>query len=414
MRENTDGFRLRTADGASNQCHVGAFRPNFGSVSRGFSVPYQKNFSIAILLPLHPHSLTSTIIMDGTGKGLLLKADPIAASFREEVQSTLVQRDRPPKLIGILATSSEPSRMYSEFTKKQCEALGFEYILKKTGAALSSDLAEGEGVEEAIVEANEDERVDGVLVYFPIFGVQQDHYLQQVVSPLKDVEGLHFKFHYNLYHNIRFLRPQFLTVTTHSNDAGLTVAENDEPPAGMVKSIIPCTPLAIVKCLEYVGVYNKILPYGDRAYGKTVCVINRSEVVGRPLAALLANDGARVFSVDIDSIQEYNKRPSAEVSSQRQYYPRHVVRPSNLSLQECIALSDVVISAVPNANYKVYTAWLKDGCVCVNVAAEKNFESNVREKASIYIPAVGKVTILMLLRNLLRLQHYKTILQTTP
>jgi hypothetical protein len=31
--------------------------------------------------------------------------------------------------------------------------------------------------------------------------------------------------------------------------------------------------------------------------------ISRSEVVGRPLAALLANDGARVFSVDIDSIQ---------------------------------------------------------------------------------------------------------------
>jgi len=29
----------------------------------------------------------------------------------------------------------------------------------------------------------------------------------------------------------------------------------------------------------------------------------RSEVVGRPLAALLANDGARVLSVDIDSIQ---------------------------------------------------------------------------------------------------------------
>jgi len=29
----------------------------------------------------------------------------------------------------------------------------------------------------------------------------------------------------------------------------------------------------------------------------------RSEVVGRPLAALLSNDGARVFSVDIDSIQ---------------------------------------------------------------------------------------------------------------
>ena len=49
----------------------------------------------------------------------------------------------------------------------------------------------------------------------------------------------------------------------------------EEPPPGTVKSIIPCTPLAVVKCLEHVGVYNKILPYGDRAYGKTVTIINR-------------------------------------------------------------------------------------------------------------------------------------------
>ena len=59
-----------------------------------------------------------------------------------------------------------------------------------------------------------------------------------------------------------------------------------------------------------------MLNYGDRARGKVITVINRyvpgsammtlvylsprSEVVGRPLAALLANDGARVLSVDID------------------------------------------------------------------------------------------------------------------
>jgi methylenetetrahydrofolate dehydrogenase (NAD+) len=101
----------------------------------------------------------------------------------------------------------------------------------------------------------------------------------------------------------------------------------EEPPAGTVKSIIPCTPLAIVKSLEFIGIYNKILPYGDRAYGKTITVINRyvhhkwlrdlfyfkffrSEVVGRPLAALLANDGARVLSVDIESIQVKLSIPS--------------------------------------------------------------------------------------------------------
>ena len=48
----------------------------------------------------------------------------------------------------------------------------------------------------------------------------------------------------------------------------------------MVKSVLPCTPLAVVKCLESVGVYNKVLPYGDRAYGKTVTVINRFAFVG--------------------------------------------------------------------------------------------------------------------------------------
>lgn len=43
-------------------------------------------------------------------------------------------------------------------------------------------------------------------------------------------------------------------------------------------------------------------------------------------------------------------------------------------------MSDVVISAVPNASYKLPTASLKEGCICVNVASEKNFEKDVREK----------------------------------
>jgi methylenetetrahydrofolate dehydrogenase (NAD+) len=116
-------------------------------------------------------------------------------------------------------------------------------------------------------------------------------------------------------------------------------------------------------------------------------------VVGRPLAALLANDGARVFSVDIDSVQEYTKRVAvassasgdgagAERTTRRAYHPHHVVRPAppEFDLARCLALSDVVVSAVPSATYKVPTAALKDGCVCVNVAADKNFEADVRDK----------------------------------
>ena len=47
----------------------------------------------------------------------------------------------------------------------------------------------------------------------------------------------------------------------------------DEPQ--MVKAILPCTPLAIVKTLEHCQVYNPLLPYGSRAYGKTITVVNR-------------------------------------------------------------------------------------------------------------------------------------------
>ncbi|THH33484.1 hypothetical protein EUX98_g700 [Antrodiella citrinella] len=351
-------------------------------------------------------------------KGLLLKADPIASAFRDEVKSALARSDRQCKLVGILSTAATPSKFYAEFTQKQCLDLGVEFILKTTGSAADAMLTDGEGVEEAIIEANEDDSVDGIMVYYPIFGAQQDHYLQQIVSPFKDVEGLHVKFHYNLYHNIRYLRPQSLLSPAIHKQEVPTVVE-DQPPAGFVKSVLPCTPLAVVKCLEYTRVYNTILPYGDRAYGKTITVINRSEVVGRPLAALLANDGARVFSVDIDSIQEYTKRPrlTSETQTQR-FHPRHVVHPCTLTLQECLAQSDVVVSAVPNPNYKVQTEWLKDGCVCLNVAADKNFEKEVRGKASLYMPTIGKVTIMMLIRNLLRLKEYREVLaaseSTTP
>lgn len=99
-----------------------------------------------------------------TGKGLLVKGEAIADTFRDEVKSSLAQRSRSPRLVGILGTSSAPSKSYAEFTKKQCDALGVNFVLKLTGSAENSDLGEGEGVEEAIIEANEDRDIDGIMV----------------------------------------------------------------------------------------------------------------------------------------------------------------------------------------------------------------------------------------------------------
>lgn len=105
-----------------------------------------------------------TMASDNVGKGVLLKADPIASAFRDEIKTSISQSVRPPKLVGILATSAAPSKFYAEFTRKQCHELGVEFVLKKIGAAADPSLSEGEGVEEAIIEANNDESVDGIMV----------------------------------------------------------------------------------------------------------------------------------------------------------------------------------------------------------------------------------------------------------
>jgi methylenetetrahydrofolate dehydrogenase (NAD+) len=361
--------------------------------------------------------------------GKLLKAETIAEKFRSQIKHTLGDMDRPPRIVGILATSSAPSVSYADFTRKTCVDLGVQYDLRRVES--DSDSEAGLPTYEAMVNtiqcANEDDSIDGIMVYYPIFGIELDNQLQQLVSPLKDVEGLHDKFHENLYQNIRFVQPSALA---SQDSPQLNTSMPDVPPK-MAKSIVPCTPLAVLKALEHAGLYNPALESGDRAWGKTVTVINRSDVVGRPLAALLANDGARVFSVDIDSIQEFSKRsmfrstppPSGSSTPPSEFSDlpasksligtrsaRHVIAHCPLTLQECLSMSDVVISAVPSSTYKVPTRWLKDGCVCVNVAFEKNFETDVRHMAAIYIPAIGKVTILMLIRNLLRLCTYREIL----
>jgi hypothetical protein len=100
---------------------------------------------------------------EATGKGILVKADGIADTFRAEVKSAITACARRPKLVGILSTSSAPSRSYAMFTKKQCEELGIEFVLRTTGAAVQEGLGEGEDVEDAIIEANEDEGVDGIM-----------------------------------------------------------------------------------------------------------------------------------------------------------------------------------------------------------------------------------------------------------
>ncbi|KXH63256.1 tetrahydrofolate dehydrogenase/cyclohydrolase [Colletotrichum nymphaeae SA-01] len=323
----------------------------------------------------------------------VILADTIAKRLLAEVHETLAKVQgngaSKPTLAAFLANDDPAALQYAEWSKKTCvEKMSKNWMQKVADETVFTPLSSGfdfdlrrvdkEQLEEKITEANEDDKVDGIIVYYPIFpgNPLQDKYIQETVSLAKDVEGLCHQHIFNMYHNVRFL----------------------DPPQNLRKSILPCTPLAVVKILEHLQIYNPILAYGNRLFGKTITVINRSEVNGRPLAALLANDGATVYSVDITGVQLFTRGKGIKQI-------RHQVEnKEGWGLEQVLPLSDVIIGGVPSEKYKISTDLIREGAVCINFSSHRNFDApTVKEKAAIYVPSVGKVTIACLLRNLVRL-----------
>ncbi|KAJ3228079.1 hypothetical protein HK099_006704 [Clydaea vesicula] len=298
-------------------------------------------------------------------------ASSVAKSYISQIKESVLglSTNETPLLVGFLANNDEFARKYAEWTEKTCNETGIRFELRE---------CQRTELENMLDVANYDEKVHGIMVYYPVFGGSQDQYLQNSISVMKDVEGLCHTYRSNMYHNIRFLDP----------------IKKEQ------KCILPCTPLAMLKILEYIGVYNKILTEGNRLHGKTITVINRSEVVGRPLASLLANDGANVYSVDINDILLFHR--GAGILKKR-----HEVSETKVKLEEALAKSDVVITGVPSQDYKLDSSLLKEGVIAVNFSSFKNFNDDIKKKASIYVPSVGKVTVAMLERNLLRLYGYQ-------
>lgn len=67
--------------------------------------------------------------------------------------------------------------------------------------------------------------------------------------------------------------------------------------------------------------------------------------------------------------------------------------------------SSIVVTGVPTKNYRLPTEWVQENTTVVNVASFKNVdeESLLKIKGVVYVPMVGKVTVAMLERNLVRL-----------
>lgn len=286
----------------------------------------------------------------------VLEPNPVAASFRDAVRRQISEEQLTINIVGILASSDPASITYADYTRAGCEDVGIHFDLKVT---------DPESARSVLEAANSDSAVHGIFVYYPIWGDERDAELRDLISPHKDVEGLSPHWINKLYANERF------------DDA-----------ARKFKAILPCTPLAIIKLLEATEAYEPFgLPFG----GQQITIFNRSEVVGRPLAYMLSNDGARVYSFDI------NGGFVVDVNSSD-----HESRP--VTREEALRQSDIVITGVPSTHFeKVRAEELKPGAICLNFSYIQNFEPEAREAASIYIPRVGPMTVAMCMRNALQL-----------
>jgi methylenetetrahydrofolate dehydrogenase (NADP+)/methenyltetrahydrofolate cyclohydrolase len=291
----------------------------------------------------------------------LLDPSQIAEIFREELRAEIGAIEDELLLVGLLATDHGPSRTYAEYTRKACDEVGVRFDLGTVTRL---------GAEAAIRRANTDPSVHGIIVYYPVFGTEQDHYLRDLVDSNKDVEGLHSFWARCLYENRRFL------------DSARTK-----------KAILPCTPLAILKLLEAAGAFQR---NGRRPLaGKRVCVFNRSEVVGRPLASMMANDGAEVVSFDEGG-------PLLFVPSEGE--DAHEVRETGLDRSSALASADIVITGVPNRSFpRVGADEIRSDAICLNFSTFANFRDDAMEKARVFIPRVGPMTVTMALRNTVRL-----------
>ena len=186
--------------------------------------------------------MTAEII---NGREIAEKIKQMVKITVEEIQE---KHHTQPNITTIKIGEDPASNLYLKLRDKACEKVG----INSEHVFYSTKVEETEVINK-IHELNQDPEVHGILIQFPVpEHISQDD-LVNAIDPKKDVEGL---TPYNM---------------------GKTLLGDE--------TIIPCTPLAVIKILEHEKISLK---------GKDITVINHSNIVGKPLAALFLNRNATV------------------------------------------------------------------------------------------------------------------------
>ena len=255
----------------------------------------------------------------------------------KEIVDDLKSKGVNPCLATVLVGDNPASATYVRNKHKACDEVG---ILTKDHTP-TADITQNE-LNELIQKLNDDDSVHGILVQLPLPKHLNEFNTTTQILPEKDVDGL-----------------------TPPNVGLLAIGK---------AMLVACTPSGIIEMCKY---YNIDLE------GKNVAVINRSNLVGKPLYHLLLQNNATVTTC----------------------------HSRTKDLKKICLDSDIIITGVGNREiFKLTPDMVKDGAIVIDVATTRHEGklsgdadySEIIEKASFASPVpggVGPMTVAMLLKN---------------
>ncbi len=264
-------------------------------------------------------------------------AQAVRAEVREAVQEWVTGGGRRPGLATVLVGDDPASAVYVANKQRGCAEVGIEGFAPH----LPADSRQ-EQVETLLRELNADPRVSGILLQLPTPPHIDGSHLTTLIDPAKDVDGL----------------------TPVS--AGLL--------AKGLPGLRPCTPSGVIELLRRHDVALE---------GAEAVVVGRSDLVGRPVAALLLAENATVT----------------------------MCHSRTRDLPGVCRRADVVVAAVGRAEM-VKGDWIKPGATVIDVGINRTEHglvgdvdfASASEVAGLITPVpggVGPMTIAMLLGNTL-------------
>jgi methylenetetrahydrofolate dehydrogenase (NADP+)/methenyltetrahydrofolate cyclohydrolase len=264
----------------------------------------------------------------------MLSGHEVAEAVYKELKEKLASLSFVPSLRVIRLGEDPASVSYVRLKDRRARELG----LRSQVEVYPEDFPE-EALLERIEALNRDEDVDGILVQLPLPRHIRAERVLEAISPLKDVDG---------FHPVNVGR-------LWSGGEGL----------------FPCTPLGVIRLLRH---------YGVELRGKEVVVIGRSNIVGKPLAALLLREDAT---------------PTLAHSKTE-------------NLPEVTRRAQVLVVAAGRPHL-VRKAWVRPGAVVVDVGVNRvegrllgDVHPEVAEVAGALTPVpggVGPMTVAMLMAN---------------